>query len=225
MILKAKSLSKTYGNLQVLRKVSLDVAPGERVVIMGKSGEGKSTLLHLLGLLDRPTSGTVEICGFLPTPRGLPRLRGEHIGFVFQGFHLLEEKTALANILIPAQIGRQGTSPGSPAYARAEELLSDMGLLDRRNTPAKFLSGGEKQRVALARALINDPDLLLADEPSGNLDKGHAETIYRLLFDRARTLGKALVVVTHDERPLALADTVYTLSEGLLLRNVGDRPT
>lgn len=218
-VLKASDLSKTYKtpiDITILDKVSLEVFPGETVAIVGKSGEGKTTLLHLLGSLEEPTSGTIEICGERVSPHNSPLLRNKHIGFVFQAYHLLEECSVLENILMPARIGQQKTNPGSFAYQRALELLKDVGLSHRALFPAKRLSGGEKQRVAIARALINDPSIILADEPSGNLDHAHSQAIYTLLLNEAQKRDKALVVVTHDLALASRCQKTYSLQDGRL---------
>jgi lipoprotein-releasing system ATP-binding protein len=219
-ILRADRLSKTYKApvaAVVLEAVSLTVHSGESIAIVGKSGEGKTTLLHLLGTLEQPTSGTVEVCGKVATAQNSPLLRRSHIGFVFQAYHLLEECTVLENILMPARIAQQNTQPGSPAYTRALELLDTVGLSHRQLFPAKLLSGGEKQRVAIARALINDPSIILADEPSGNLDHAHSQAIYTLLLSETQKRNKALVVVTHDLNLASQCQKTYSLQDGRLL--------
>lgn len=220
MILKAKNISKHFTHpvkTTILDSLSLEVSPGETIAIVGKSGMGKTTLLHLLGTLDEPSSGTIEICGEIATTQKSACLRNQHIGFVFQAYHLLEESTVLENILLPARIGNQKTEPHSPAHTRALELLKEVDLLPRASYPVKLLSGGEKQRVALARALINDPALILADEPSGNLDHAHSEIIYSLLLNSAQKRGKALIVVTHDREFALRCQKTYVLQDGKLL--------
>lgn len=220
MILKATSITKKFKGPQdvtVLDGISLEVHPSDTIAIVGKSGEGKTTLLHILGTLDAPTSGTVEVCGEIATPQKSPLLRNSHIGFVFQAYHLLEECTVLENVLMPARIGKQDIRPGSPAYLRALELLQEVGLSERAHFPAKLLSGGEKQRVAIARALINNPSIILADEPSGNLDHAHSAVIYDLLLTEARSRNKALVVVTHDLTLASQCKKTYSLQDGKLL--------
>ena len=220
MILKATSITKKFKGPQdvtVLDGISLEVHPSDTIAIVGKSGEGKTTLLHILGTLDAPTSGTVEVCGEIATPQKSPLLRNSHIGFVFQAYHLLEECTVLENVLMPARIGKLDIRPGSPAYLRALELLQEVGLSERAHFPAKLLSGGEKQRVAIARALINNPSIILADEPSGNLDHAHSAVIYDLLLTEARSRNKALVVVTHDLTLASQCKKTYSLQDGKLL--------
>jgi lipoprotein-releasing system ATP-binding protein len=214
VILKAKKLHKTFLTptpLQVLAGVDLEAVRGEAIAIMGKSGEGKSTLLQILGTLEKPCEGEIEICGnsFRTTP--LDQLRNRHIGFIFQGFNLLEDYSVLDNVLMPARIGRKKPSP-----ERALKLLEQVGLAPRANFLAKLLSGGEKQRVAIARALCNDPDLILADEPTGNLDYATSQTIHELLLYTVRSLNKTLIVVTHDRELAALCDRTLILKEGKL---------
>ncbi len=219
-ILKATNLTKTFKSPQettVLDGISLEVYPGDTIAIVGKSGEGKTTLLHLLGVLEEPTSGTVEICGEVATPQKSPLLRNSHIGFVFQAYHLLEECTVLENVLMPARIAKHDIRPGSPAHNRALTLLHEVGIGHRAIYPAKLLSGGEKQRVAIARALMNNPAIILADEPSGNLDHAYSQAIYALLLDEAQKRDKALVVVTHDLTLAAQCKKTYSLQDGKIL--------
>ena len=220
MILKAKNLTKKFKSpieVTVLDDISLEAAAGETIAIIGKSGEGKTTLLHLLGTLEAPTAGSVEICGEVATGQNSPYLRNTHIGFVFQAYHLLDECTVLDNVLMPARIGGIETRSGSPAYKRALTLLEDVGLLHRQNFLAKLLSGGEKQRTAIARALINNPSIILADEPSGNLDNAHSQAIYSLLFDEVQKRNKALIVVTHDLKLASGCKKTYALQDGKLI--------
>ncbi len=186
--------------------------PGQTLAITGKSGEGKTTLLHILGTLESPSSGELAF-GLSASPAVL---RNRFIGFVFQTYNLLEDCTVLENVLMPAYIARMQTRKGSPAYNRALSLLEEVGLQDRIHFPAKLLSGGEKQRVAIARALCNDPELILADEPSGNLDHAHSFAIHQLLIGCAKKRNKALVIVTHDLELAKLCDTTRTLMDGVL---------
>ncbi len=168
-LLKATKLTKKFCSpapLEVLKGIDLEIFPGESVAITGKSGEGKSTLLHILGTLEKASGGTLEICGQDVSQCSLPQLRNKHIGFIFQSYNLLDDYTTLENVLMSAKIARQATHPGSPSHTRALKLLEAVGLKDRASYMAKLLSGGEKQRAAIARALCNDPDLILADEPS-----------------------------------------------------------
>ncbi len=222
-ILKAQKLSKTYKtplDMRVLDNIFLEVFPGETISIVGKSGEGKTTLLHLLGTLETPTSGSIEICGELATTHTSSYLRNIHIGFVFQAYHLLEDCTVLENVLMPARIAHKDIRLGSPIHNRALELLGEVGLSHRLFFPAKLLSGGEKQRVAIARALINNPAIILADEPSGNLDHAHSQAIYTLLLDEAHKRNKALVVVTHDLILASQCKKTYALQDGKLGRKL-----
>lgn len=212
MILKAKEISKRFDKpspVQVLSGISLEVQAGETIAITGKSGEGKSTLLHILGTLEKPTEGELFICGAKPT--NLPEVRNRHIGFIFQTFNLLDDYSVLDNVLMPAKIGRRPLNT-----ERALELLGEVGLSHRADFPAKLLSGGEKQRAAIARALCNDPDLILADEPSGNLDHAHSIAIHELLIGSAKKRNKALVIVTHDKELASLCDRTYLLMDGKL---------
>lgn len=215
-ILKAKQIHKTFDypvKTSILKGVDLEVSQGETVAIMGRSGEGKSTLLHILGTLDQPNQGSLVIAGKDANLFNKTLIRNESIGFIFQSFHLLEDYTVLENVMMPAKIGRK---PFAAAKERALELLEHVGLLERASFNAKQLSGGEKQRVAIARALCNDPDIIFADEPSGNLDRENAMIIHDLLMRFARDHKKALVVVTHDPELASLCDTRYSLSDGRL---------
>ena len=211
-VVVAKNLSKSFPGIDLLKQISLEVAPGEAVAIMGKSGEGKSTLLHILGTLEAPSAGDIEIAGQPVRAANTSLLRNRHIGFIFQAFHLMEEETALSNVLMPAKIARKEKQ----GVARALELLEQVGLTSRKDILVKFLSGGEKQRVAIARALCNDPELILADEPTGNLDHATSQGIHALLIDSAKKLNKALIVVTHDPELAKLCDRTLILKEGHL---------
>ena len=219
MILKAKKIYKSFSHptpLQILKGIDLEVEVGETVSIMGRSGEGKSTLLHILGTLEKPCKGELEIDGHDATAFNQSAIRNRSIGFVFQSFHLLEDCTALENVLMPARIARRATKPGSDSCQHAEYLLEAVGLKDRVHHNVKQLSGGEKQRVAIARALCNDPDLILADEPSGNLDRQNAELIYEILFSFVKDKKKSLITVTHDNTLADMCQTQYHLQNGLL---------
>lgn len=220
IVMRAKEIKKHFSfpaHLEVLRSVSLEVEKGSCIAIMGKSGEGKSTLLHILGTLEQPSEGSLEICGHLTHEIHLSKLRNRHIGFVFQACHLLEEYTLLDNVLMPAWLARKNTKPKSSVHLRALKLLESVDLLERAQFPAKYLSGGEKQRAAIARALCNDPDILLADEPSGNLDQQHSAKVHELLITLTKREGKTLIVVTHDAQLAELCDRTYSLKEGSLL--------
>lgn len=204
------------GTLEVLRGVSFTVDPGEVVAIIGESGTGKSTLLHLLGALDRPDSGTVLYQGrdiFQQSDEALAQFRNRAVGLIFQFHHLLPEFTALENVAMPALI--QGKAL-SAVRERARELLRTLRLEDRADHRPSELSGGEQQRVAVARALMNQPGLVLADEPSGNLDTASAEALHRELVRLSRDLGQAFVIVTHNLSLAAMADRVLELREGHL---------
>ena len=221
MVLQASDLAKTYlggdgGLLTVLDGVCLDVARGEMVAIVGASGAGKSTLLNLLGALDRPTRGEVRIDGVAVSgldDDALSSLRNRRIGFVFQFHHLLREFSALENVMMPLRLG--GTETAA-ARVRAEALLDRVGLASRMHHRPAELSGGEQQRTAVARALAMDPALVLADEPSGNLDHLNSERLHELLSSLARDLSIAMVVVTHNRSLASRADRVLLLENGVL---------
>ncbi|MFV0339535.1 MAG: ABC transporter ATP-binding protein [Parachlamydiaceae bacterium] len=221
MILKARKIKKQFLHpikIDLLRGIDLDVAQGETCAIMGRSGEGKSTLLQILGTLDTPTDGTLEIASQTVVSGNQAILRNRELGFVFQSFHLLEDYTVLQNVLMPSLIARKDVSEKSEAFQRALWLLEQIGLIDRKDHFAKQLSGGEKQRVAIARALQNDPSLILADEPSGNLDRKTADGIHTLLLSFVNDHKKSLIVVTHDEELANLCQSHYRLNTGLLDR-------
>jgi len=218
-ILRARQITKRFLTpvpVEVLKGIDLEVDSGESIAIVGKSGEGKSTLLHILGTLEKPCTGTIEICGQNTADFSLPLLRNQHIGFIFQSYHLLEDETVLDNVLMPAKIARKSIHKGSTAYQRALNLLEIVGLESRANFSVKLLSGGEKQRAAIARALCNDPELILADEPSGNLDHAHSQEVHSLLIDLARNFNKSLIVVTHDKEFSSLCNKTLLLKDGNL---------
>lgn len=219
--LEARGLTKTYvgGNgtqLEILQDVDFRLEPGEAVAITGTSGAGKSTLLHLLGGLDRPTAGDVLLGGRSVIgldDETLGSMRNRQVGFVFQFHHLLREFTALENVMMPALIGG---SDYDQASARAMELLADVGLAERASHKPRALSGGEQQRVAVARALVNDPVVLLADEPSGNLDKETSTQLHELLFSLRERRALSLVVVTHNPFLAGQADRNLVVDGGRL---------
>lgn len=216
-MIQVSDIHKRFGDLEVLKGVSLGVARGEVVSIVGASGAGKTTLLQILGTLSRPDSGRLAIDGVEPFALGdkaLSRFRNERIGFVFQFHHLLPEFTAFENVCIPGLIGRRSRAE---VERRAGELIALMGLDARRDHKPAQLSGGEQQRVAIARALVNSPAVLLADEPSGNLDSRNREEIHRLFFELRDKLGQTTVIVTHDEGLAAMADRTITMSDGQIL--------
>jgi lipoprotein-releasing system ATP-binding protein len=221
-ILITKQLCKSYptanGQLEVLRDIDLVVHAGEIVAIVGQSGVGKSTLLHLLGALDRPNSGSVEIDGtevFEFNDKDLAAFRNRMVGFVFQFHHLLPEFTAVENVMMPALIA--GLDPRK-MESRAMELLAEVGLEERAKHRPGELSGGEQQRVAVARSLMNAPDLVLADEPSGNLDRLSSESLHELLWNLSRRHGRTFIIVTHNADLAARADRVVELFDGRIKR-------
>ena len=216
-MIRLTDIRKRFGELEVLQGVSLGVRQGEVVSVVGASGAGKTTLLQIMGTLSRPDAGRVEIGGEDPFALGdkaLSRFRNDRIGFVFQFHHLLPEFSAFENVCIPGLIGRR---PRAEVERRAAELLALVGLTARRDHKPGQLSGGEQQRVAIARAIVNAPAVLLADEPSGNLDTRNREEIHRLFFDLRDELGQTVVIVTHDERLAAMADRKITMSDGRIL--------
>jgi putative ABC transport system ATP-binding protein len=219
-LLRTRSLSREYGSgdatVQAVRGVDLDVLAGETVAVMGPSGCGKSTLLHLLGGLERASGGEIWFAGSRTdqlSEKALARLRRRSIGFVFQAFHLLDELTAEENIELPLLLAG---SSAAAARRRAETLLDQMGLSDRANHLPSQLSGGQQQRVAIARALANEPEVVLADEPTGNLDSAATVEVLRVL-DELRAGDQTVVIVTHDERVAATADRLITMRDGVFV--------
>lgn len=218
-MLHARGIYKSYGALPILKGVDLHVAKGEIVSLVGASGAGKSTLLHIVGTLDKPDQGTVHIQGTdigTLTAKQLSAFRNQHIGFVFQFHHLLPEFTALENVCIPAYIKKAGARE---AEQRASELLDLLGVVHRRHHKPGQLSGGEQQRVAVARALINRPAVVLADEPSGNLDSENAASLHQLFVDLRNQLNQTFVVVTHNEELAGIADRVVHIKDGKIEPN------
>jgi lipoprotein-releasing system ATP-binding protein len=224
-IIEVRNLKKSFRTgeavLTVLEGLDLRMDKGRITAIVGKSGSGKSTLLNLIGGLDKPSGGSVRISG---TPiedlseDSLSRLRNKHIGFIFQFHHLLSEFSVVENVMLPHLLV---TFDLKGAMRRATDILSAMGLGQRLDYRPGTLSGGESQRVAIARALINDPDIILADEPTGNLDFQTAESIKKLLFDLVRRLGHSMIIVTHNESIVEDADNVFELSRGVLNPLIG----
>lgn len=211
-----KGITKSFGNLQVLKGIDLHINKGEVVSIVGPSGAGKTTLLQIIGTLDRPDEGTVVIDDMEISQLSKKRLadfRNQHIGFVFQFHQLLPEFTALENIMIPAFIAGKSRNE---AKKRAEELLAFMDLSDRAGHKPNELSGGEKQRIAVARALVNNPAVILADEPSGSLDSKNKADLHRLFFELRDKFGQTFVIVTHDESLASITDRTIHMRDGLL---------
>ena len=217
-MIRTKEIRKSFGTLEVLKGIDLLVERGEVVSIVGPSGAGKTTLLQILGTLSRPSSGEIEIDGeavHALSDRQLSRFRNTKIGFVFQFHHLLPEFTALENVCIPGYIAGRDRRE---VEKRAAELLEMLGMEHRSSHKPAELSGGEQQRVAIARALINSPAVLLADEPSGNLDTKNREEIHRLFFTLRDTLGQTVVIVTHDGQLAAMSDRKIEMVDGQIVR-------
>lgn len=212
-----KGITKSFGSLQVLKGIDLHIERGEVVSIVGPSGAGKTTLLQIIGTLDHPDSGSIVVNGInvcnLSTSK-LSYFRNTHLGFVFQFHQLLPEFTAMENIMIPAFIGGKKTGE---AHRRAEELLDFMGLADRSTHKPNELSGGEKQRVAVARALMNNPAVILADEPSGSLDSKNKDELHKLFFELRDRFGQTFIIVTHDESLASLTDRTIYLRDGQII--------
>lgn len=216
-VLVARDIYKSYGEVSVLNGVNLSVNRSEIVSIVGASGAGKTTLLQIAGTLDRPDKGNIEINGEEISNLGNKKLaafRNQHVGFIFQFHHLLPEFTALENVCIPGFIAK---TPAKQAEIRAEELLELLGLSHRRSHKPAALSGGEQQRVAVARALVNNPALVFADEPSGNLDSSNAEELHRLFFNLRDQLGQTFIIVTHNEDLAQMADRKLTMKDGKII--------
>ena len=216
-MLSATDLTKSYGALSILKGVSMEVAAGEMVGIVGASGAGKSTLLHILGTLDRADSGTLRIDGtdvLALSRRKMADFRNRRIGFVFQFHHLLPEFSALENVAMPAWIAGASRSEG---LKKAAEWIERMGLQDRGTHKPSELSGGEQQRVAIARALVNRPAIVLADEPTGNLDSQNSRTVFSLLSELRRDLGQTFILVTHNDELAGSCDRILRMADGKML--------
>lgn len=216
-MIKATNIQKRYGELEVLKGVSLEISEGEIVSIVGASGAGKSTLLHIIGTLDKPDSGTLSIKGIETgklKDKQLSDFRNKAIGFVFQFHHLLPEFTALENVCIPAFIAGKSQSE---AEEKAKELLQFLGLSERINHKPSELSGGEQQRVAVARALVNQPAVVLADEPSGNLDSQSAKDLHQMFFDLREKFNQTFVIITHNNELANMADRKLEMRDGQII--------
>ncbi|WP_350288646.1 ABC transporter ATP-binding protein [uncultured Croceitalea sp.] len=218
-MIKASNIQKFYGNLEVLKGVAIEIKKGEVVAIVGASGAGKTTLLQILGTLDVPsnkTDSSITINNIAVnslTDKDLAKFRNEHIGFIFQFHQLLPEFTALENVCLPAFIKK---TTKSEAEKRAKELLNFLGLSERMHHKPNELSGGEQQRVAVARSLINNPSVIFADEPSGNLDSESADNLHQLFFDLRKEFGQTFVIVTHNEELANMADRKLVMVDGLI---------
>lgn len=217
MILSAKGLTKSYGSLPILKGIDLEVQSGEIISIVGSSGAGKTTLLQILGTLDKPDEGELLIEGVNPfkmSSNNLSSFRNRSIGFIFQFHQLLPEFTAIENICLPALIGGENMST---ARERAKNLIDRFGLADRAEHKPAELSGGEQQRIAVCRALVNNPKVIFADEPSGNLDSQNSEALHKLFFELRDELGQTFVIVTHNEKLAAMADRKLVMQDGIIL--------
>ncbi len=216
-LIKVNNIHKSFGDLEVLKGIDMDIKQGEIVSIIGKSGAGKSTLLQIIGTLDKPTSGTLWIDGIDVLnlkDKDLASFRNQHIGFIFQFHQLLPEFTALENVEIPAMIAGK---PKDWIAQRAKQLLVDLGLGERLEHKPNELSGGEKQRVAAARAMMMNPSIILADEPSGSLDEQNKKELHELLRQLRETFGQTILIVTHDKALAAISDRVLEISDGKIV--------
>ncbi len=215
-MIKAQEIKKSFGQLEVLKGINLEIPKGKLYSIVGASGAGKTTLLQILGTLSKPDSGEIffnekRISSF--SEKELAAFRNKEIGFVFQFHHLLPEFTALENVCIPAFIAK---TPKDKAEARAKELIAYLGLADRMEHKPAELSGGEKQRVAMARALVNSPSVIMADEPSGNLDSANRDELHELLFKLRDDLGQTFIIVTHDDHFAERSDRIIHIKDGVI---------
>ncbi len=216
-MLRAEGLKKSYGNLNVLKGVNVEIQKGEVVSIVGASGAGKSTLLHILGTLDRPEAGSVQLNGkdvFTRSAKELAEFRNLNLGFVFQFHNLLPEFSAAENVMIPGLIAKKDSKK---VKERALDLLGLLGLRDRAEHKPSELSGGEQQRVAVARALINEPALVFADEPSGNLDSNNASELHQLFFKLRADFGQTFVIITHNQDLAGMTDRKLEIKDGRIL--------
>lgn len=217
-MIEARNIKKSYGDIRVLKGIDLSISKGDMVSIIGRSGAGKSTLLHILGTLDQADEGKLIICDTeiaTLTEKKLAAFRNRHIGFVFQFHHLLQEFSALENVCIPAYVAQK---PAGQTESRAKELLAYLGLADRIHHKPAQLSGGEAQRVAVARALINNPDVVFADEPTGNLDKASAENLHDLFVNLKNDFNHTFVIVTHNQELSLRSDRIITLEDGMVVQ-------
>jgi lipoprotein-releasing system ATP-binding protein len=223
MVLKAKGLARKYESLDVLRSVDVEIRQGELVSIVGPSGAGKSTLLQILGTLDKPDSGTLEILGqnpFTLDSKGLAAFRNRYIGFVFQFHHLLPEFTALENVCMPGWIAKR---PDAEVRKEAKGILDRLGLSARLDHKPSELSGGEQQRTSIARALLNKPAIVLADEPTGNLDSSNARSLHEIFLELRNELNQTFVIVTLNQAFAAMSDRVLEMRDGNLGESIQNR--
>ena len=217
-MIRVEDIHKSFGSLEVLKGVDLEIQKGEIVSIIGKSGAGKTTLLQIIGTLDRPDSGSVVIDGvdvFALKEKELADFRNRHIGFIFQFHQLLPEFNALENVMMPAMIARMTEKE---AEQRAVQLLTELGMAERLTHKPNELSGGEKQRVAAARAMMMSPDVILADEPSGSLDESNKKELHKLLLQMREQFGHTIIIVTHDKELAEISDRVIEMRDGLVFR-------
>ena len=218
MMLRAEKICKRHRKALILHNLSLSVDTGESIAVVGPSGTGKSTLLHILGTLEKPSSGTIFLAGNEVSQKTYMKMRNQHIGFIFQNFNLFEDCSVWENAIMPSRILRKDRKLRKQQRSYTRDLLTQVGLHEHKDRIAKHLSGGEKQRVAIVRALCNRPELILADEPSGNLDEATSLSVHTLLIDSVKSTGGALIIVTHDPVLANLCDRKYLLKEGKLLR-------